>query len=88
MDSPLLAGTYFNRVHLDPEGAPVWLDIVADRPRSVKAKPDQIAPHKALVQQAYKLFGSHHYDHYDFLLASRDKMGGEGLEHHQSSEDG
>ncbi|MDA8094687.1 MAG: peptidase M61, partial [Betaproteobacteria bacterium] len=40
-----------------------------------------------LVQQAYKLFDSHHYDHYDFLLSLSDKMGGQGLEHHQSSED-
>jgi len=40
------------------------------------------------VQQAYKLFGSHHYDHYDFLLSLSDHMGGIGLEHHQSSEDG
>jgi predicted metalloprotease with PDZ domain len=34
------------------------------------------------------LFESHHYDHYDFLLALTDQMGGIGLEHHQSSEDG
>jgi predicted metalloprotease with PDZ domain len=40
------------------------------------------------VQQAYKLFGSHHYNHYDFLLSLSDSMSGIGLEHHQSSEDG
>ena len=40
------------------------------------------------MQQAYKLYGSHHYDHYDFLLALTDHMGGIGLEHHQSSENG
>ncbi|HUO01433.1 MAG TPA: hypothetical protein VMU31_01540, partial [Rhizomicrobium sp.] len=43
--------------------------------------------HKNLVQQAYKLYGSHHYDHYDFLLGLSAHVGGEGLEHHQSSED-
>ena len=41
-----------------------------------------------LVQQAYRLFGSQHYDHYDFLLALSDRMGGIGLEHHRSSENG
>jgi predicted metalloprotease with PDZ domain len=40
------------------------------------------------VRQALKLFGSHHYNHYDFLFALTDKMGRIGLEHHQSSEDG
>ena len=35
-----------------------------------------------------KLFGARHYDHYDFLLTISDNLGGEGLEHHRSSEDG
>jgi predicted metalloprotease with PDZ domain len=66
----------------------VTLDVIADKPELLEAKPEQIAAHKALVQQAYKVFGSHHYDHYDFLFSLSDRMGGEGLEHHQSSEDG
>jgi predicted metalloprotease with PDZ domain len=37
--------------------------------------------------QATKLFGSHHYDHYDFLVGLSDDFQGSGLEHHQSSED-
>ncbi len=44
--------------------------------------------HKNLVMEAQKLFNSHHYDHYDFLFSLSDVVGGEGLEHHQSSEDG
>jgi predicted metalloprotease with PDZ domain len=87
VDSPVLGGKYFNRVQLDDGAAPVWLDIVGDSAEIVKAKPEQIAPHKALVQQAYKLFGAHHYAHYDFLLGLSEKMSPEGLEHHQSSED-
>ncbi len=51
-------------------------------------KPEQLAAHRAMIQQAYRLFGSHHYDHYDFLVSLSDKLGGIGLEHHQSSEDG
>ena len=35
-----------------------------------------------------KAFGAQHYDHYDFLLTISDYLGGEGLEHHRSSEDG
>jgi len=51
-------------------------------------KPEQLAAHRGLVEQANKLFGSHHYDHYDLLLALTNRMGGIGLEHHQSSENG
>jgi hypothetical protein len=40
------------------------------------------------VTEAQKLFNSRHYDHYDFLFSLSDSVGGKGLEHHQSSEDG
>jgi len=87
MDSPIFAGRYFKRLDLDPGGrAPVHLNIVADRADLLEVKPEQLEAHRALVQQAYKLYGSHHYDHYEFLLALTDHMGGIGLEHHQSSE--
>ena len=89
IDSPMFAGRYFRRIDLDPTGpAPVRMDIVADRPELLDATPDQIARHRELVQHAYKLFGSHHYDHYDFLVAFTDRMGGIGTEHHRSSEEG
>ena len=88
-DSPMIAGRYFKRFDLDPNAAvPVHLDVVADRPELLEAKPEQIDAHRALVRQAYKLFESHHYDHYDFLFSLSDHLGGIGLEHHQSSEDG
>jgi predicted metalloprotease with PDZ domain len=89
VDSPIFAGKYFEQFDLDPGGsAVVHLDVVADQPDELKASADQVQAHRNLVQQAYKLFGSHHYDHYDFLLGLSDHMGGIGLEHHQSSEDG
>lgn len=87
VDSPIFAGKYFKSIELDPNGpAPVRLNLVADSPELLEAKPEQIQIHKDLVQQAYKLYGSHHYDHYDFLVALSDKIGGIGLEHHRSSE--
>jgi len=88
-DSPLFAGRYFKRYDLDPGARlPVHLNVVADTPEALEAKPEQIAQHRALVQQAYKLFNSQHYAHYDFLLALSDEFGGIGREHHQSSENG
>ena len=89
VDSPMYAGLYFNRVDLNPGGkAPVYLDVVADAPKYLVMSPEQLKEHRALVTQAVKLFGSHHYDHYDFLFSLSDQLGGNGLEHHQSSEDG
>jgi predicted metalloprotease with PDZ domain len=88
-DSPLYGGRYMRKFDLDPNGpARVTLNVVADRPELLEAKPEQIAAHRALVQQAYKLYGSHHYNHYDFLLSLSDRMGGIGTEHHRSSENG
>jgi predicted metalloprotease with PDZ domain len=68
--------------------APVRLDIFADRPDLLEARPEQLDAHRALVAEAGKLFNSYHYDHYDLLLALTDRMGGIGLEHHRSSENG
>jgi predicted metalloprotease with PDZ domain len=85
MDSPLIAGAHYRRIPLSPD---VTLDVIADNEQELAAKPDQIAAHERLVQQAVKLFGAQHYDHYDFLLTISNNLGGEGLEHHRSSEDG
>ncbi|MDQ2821086.1 MAG: peptidase M61 [Pseudomonadota bacterium] len=89
IDSPLFAGRYFKRIDLAPGAkVPVMLNIVADSAEQLDAKPEQIAVHRAMVQQAIKLFGSQHYKHYDFLFAISDEFGGIGREHHQSSENG
>jgi predicted metalloprotease with PDZ domain len=89
LDSPLFAGRHFRRIDLDPGAkVPVHLNVVADSAEQLAATPEQIAPHRALIQQSYKLFNSKHYRHYDFLFAISDDFGGIGREHHQSSENG
>ena len=85
MDSPLIAGAHYRRIELSPD---VAIDVIADNDAELAAKPEQIDAHKRLVQQAVKAFGAQHYDHYDFLLTISDYLGGSGLEHHRSSEDG
>lgn len=82
-DSPVFAGEHFKAVDL---GNNVTLNIVADDADELVYTPEQIAKHKRLVDEAGALFGSYHFDHYDFLLAITDEMGGIGLEHHRSSE--
>jgi predicted metalloprotease with PDZ domain len=89
VDSPVYAGQYFKRVELNPgDKASVYLDVVADEPKYLEMTPEQVTVHRNLVTQATKLFGSHHYDHYDFLFSLSDQLAGNGTEHHQSSEDG
>ncbi|MDB6163586.1 MAG: family peptidase [Xanthomonadaceae bacterium] len=89
VDSPMYAGQNFRQIDLDPGArVPVRLDVFADDPKQLEADAHQIAVHRNLVQQAYRLFASHHYDHYDFLFSLSDQMSGNGLEHHRSSEDG
>ncbi|HEV2364077.1 MAG TPA: peptidase M61 [Caulobacteraceae bacterium] len=88
VDSPLVAGRYFRRIDLDGGAKPARLDVFADRPEELAATQAEIAAHRALVTQADRLFGARHFDHYDFLLWLSDRTAEEGLEHHQSSQDG
>lgn len=89
IDSPVYAGHYAARFDLDPGGVvPVHMDLFADKPESLVVKPEQLLGYRNLVKQAYALFGSHHYAHYDFLYSVSDQVEHNGLEHHQSSEDG
>jgi predicted metalloprotease with PDZ domain len=88
-DSPMVAGKYYKSYDLAPGAkTPVRLNVVADRPEQVEASPEALKFHRDLVTQATKLFGSQHYDHYEFLLSLSENLGGIGLEHHQSSENG
>ena len=90
VDSPVYAGRHAKNIDLTPAGSkvPVRLGVVADAAKFLEAKPEQIAIHKAMVAQAVKLFGAQHYDHYQFLFSLSGQMGGNGLEHQRSSENG
>lgn len=85
MDSPLFAGIHFRSLPLakSPE---VRLNLVADSPESLLVGADALGAYSKLTREASALFGAHHYDHYDFLLALSDSFGDIGLEHHRSSE--
>jgi len=89
VDSPMVAGKYYRRIDLAPGAkTPVHLDVFADAPRYLKITKHEILVHRNLVQQMYDMYGSHHYNHYDFMFTLSNKLGGIGLEHHRSSEDG
>ncbi len=83
VDSPVFAGVNFKRFEL---GHDVALNVVADKPGDLTILPEHLKTYAALVDEALLTFGSRHFDHYDFLLALSDRLGGIGLEHHRSSE--
>ena len=85
VDSPVFAGRYYREFNLGPR---VDLNVFADSPEELEARDDQIQKHRNLVTQAIKLFGAEHYDRYEFLFAISNEMGGIGVEHHRSSENG
>jgi len=90
VDSPVYAGRYARNIDLTPAGGkvPVKLGVIADAAKYLETKPKQIELHKAMVEQALKLYGAQHYDHYQFLFSLSEQMGGNGLEHQRSSENG
>jgi len=83
VDSPVIAGRYFRK---DDLGLGVTLNSIADSNKELAIPADVLAKHRKLVEQTVKTFGSRHFDHYDFLNAVSDKLGGIGLEHHRSTE--
>jgi predicted metalloprotease with PDZ domain len=90
VDSPLRAARYARAYPIGPSNSvPVTFNVMADRADLLTIKPELIELHRALVQQAYLLFGAHHYDHYNFLLQLSDDIGWDTtLEHHRSAEYG
>src|SRR5689334_20872114 len=88
VDSPAIIGANFRNLPLTSTGIKHELDLMADTPAALELKPETLAGLQKLVQEAYALFGARHYRSYQFLVTLSDHGGSEGLEHHESSEDG
>jgi len=89
VDSPVIAGKYFRELPLAPEVSPKhYLDVAADDPDDLDLKPAILDSLSKLVRETGALYQSRHYESYHFLLSLSDSVRGEGLEHHQSSDNG
>lgn len=88
VDSPAIIGANFRKVTLSSGGVLHEMDIVADTPAALETKSQTVGGWENLIKEANALFGARHYRSYRFLLTLSDYGGGEGLEHHESSEDG
>jgi predicted metalloprotease with PDZ domain len=83
IDSPVYAGKYSQVWDL---GHDVKIDAVADKPELLAITPEHLATYRKMVEETLAVFGSRHFDHYEFLLAQTNRMGDIGVEHHRSSE--
>jgi predicted metalloprotease with PDZ domain len=88
VDSPLIAGKYFQTIDLSP-GSPVpyFLHVAADSARAADVAPELITSWRQLIKEETALFGPGHFRDYHFLLALSDHIQPyAGLEHHESSD--
>lgn len=89
VDSPFITGRYFREIPLAPEITPKhYLDVAGEAPEDIDIKPAILDSLSRLVREASALYQSHHYETYHFVLSLSDSVRGEGLEHHQSSDNG
>ena len=89
VDSPLIAGRYFREIPLAAEITPKhYLDVAGEAAEDVDFSPAVLEFYSRLVREATTLYASHHYETYHFLLSLSDTVRTEGLEHHQSSDNG
>jgi predicted metalloprotease with PDZ domain len=88
VDSPAIIGANFRKFPLTSVSIGHEIDAMADTLAALEMKPETSNGLNRLVAEASALFGAHHYRSYKFLLTLSDHGGSEGLEHHESSEDG
>jgi len=83
VDSPVFAGAHAESWDI---GRAMEMNVVADEASQLAITPENMQSYNRLMDEAVTLFGSRPFDHYEFLLALTDRLGGVGLEHHRSSE--
>jgi len=89
VDSPAIIGKYFKSYEVgNVAGAPIYLDVMSEEAGYQNVPESSIAGVKELVRQQGLLYGGRHFRKYHFLVTLSNVGAGEGLEHHESSEDG
>src|SRR5579872_4877864 len=87
VDSPLDMGRYAKKWTLwKGSDTFVELDVFADHPKDLAIPSDLLGAYENVPQEAFALYGSRHFANYHALLTLSDKIGFQGIEHHQSSD--
>jgi predicted metalloprotease with PDZ domain len=88
VDSPTDSGRYYKHVvGWTGDGTHTYLDFFADHPEDLDIPAARIAAYKRMTPEAIALYGGHHWNVYHSELTLSDLIPGEGIEHHQSSDD-
>jgi predicted metalloprotease with PDZ domain len=89
IDSPVIAGIYLRHIDLSPaQTPPHTIHVVADGSAPLEASPVEVQHLRQLVAETGALFAARHYRRYDFLLTLSDRLPPDGVEHHESSNNG
>ena len=89
VDSPAQIGRFYKRYDVTGK-SPVkhYLEVMSDSEKALEAPAAFLTHVTRLHEDVENLTGSRHYNSYRWLLTLSDEGGFEGLEHHESSEDG
>ncbi|MHB8462939.1 MAG: M61 family metallopeptidase [Vulcanimicrobiaceae bacterium] len=88
VDSPTDSGRFVRHiVTWSGQGTHTYLDMFADHPEDLDLSKALIAAYKRVTPEAMTLYGGRHWNVYHSELTLSDLIPGQGIEHHQSSDD-
>jgi predicted metalloprotease with PDZ domain len=88
VDSPTDSGRYYRHILTWSQGgARSYLDLFADHTEDFDMPASEIAAYKCMTPEAIALYGGRHWNVYHSELTLSDLIPGQGIEHHQSSDD-
>jgi predicted metalloprotease with PDZ domain len=88
VDSPTDSGRYYRHILTWSQGsAKTYLDMFADHPEDLDMPEWEVAAYKRMTPEAIALYGGRHWNVYHSELTLSDLIPGQGIEHHQSSDD-
>ncbi len=88
VDSPTDSGRFVKHITTwSGQGTHTYIDIFADHPEDLDIPAKLVAAYKRMTPEAMALYGGRHWNVYHSELTLSDSIGGEGIEHHQSSDD-
>ncbi|HEX4412264.1 MAG TPA: hypothetical protein VH107_01460 [Lacipirellulaceae bacterium] len=87
IDHPLIAAKHFKQLDLTPGAEPTHvIDVGADSDAALAISAERLKAYQRVPAEYAALFGARHYERYHFLLALSDRLGENGLEHHECSD--
>jgi predicted metalloprotease with PDZ domain len=89
VDSPTDSGQYHRQILTwsGAGGARTYLDAFGDHPEDLDFSKKLIAAYKCVTPEAIQLYGGRHWNAYHSELTLSDLIPGQGIEHHESSDD-